>query len=149
MELKDYLPQAAILPELSSTTKDEVLVELAEALAALHSEVIPETIVHVLHERESQGSTAVGEGVAIPHAKVPRLKRLALLVGRSGKGIPFDAPDGLPCHLFFLILAPLEGAGQYLLLLSQVARRAKDADLRAEMLRAKDGQELWQLLIAP
>lgn len=149
MELKDILPLEAVLPGLRSTSKDEVLTELAEALAGLNPGVSSETIVHVLHERESQGSTAVGEGVAIPHAKIPSLKRLALVVGRSPDGIDFDAPDGLPCRLFFLILAPLEGAGQYLLLLSQVARRARDADMRSEMLLAKSREELWQIITAP
>ena len=149
LKIADILPLEAVLPDLQAQTQDAVLAELAAPLVALHPELKRHDLVHTLCEREKMGSTAVGDGVAIPHGKVPDLETVILAVGRSHKGVEFAAPDHAPCHLFFLILAPEQGAGQHLRLLAQIARRAKDSVFRSEMLLADNQKQLWQTITAP
>ncbi|MDL2207312.1 PTS sugar transporter subunit IIA [Desulfovibrio sp. OttesenSCG-928-F20] len=149
MNIAEYLPAEAVLADLKARNSDEVLAELAAPLLNLHPELEQFDLMRVLHEREELGSTAVGEGVAIPHGKVPGLHKPALAVGRSNLGIDFAAPDKGLCHLFFLILVPESGAGQHLRLLAQLARRVKDPVFRSELLLAENSEQLRHVLTAP
>lgn len=149
MNLVEILPEEAVLPELKAETQADVLAELVAPLLELHPELKRFDLVTALCEREKMGTTAVGDGVAIPHGKVLGLTSVALVVGRSRRGIDFFAPDKEPCHIFFLILAPEQGAGQHLRLLAQIARRAKDSVFRSEILLAESRKQLWQILTAP
>lgn len=149
MNLADLLPDTAVLPDMQAETQEAALTELAAPLLALHPELAGEDVVSILCERERLGSTAVGEGVAIPHGKIPGLDSVALAVGRSRKGLDFGAPDKALCHIFFLILAPEHGAGQHLRLLAQIARRAKDPVFRSEALLAESREQFLQAIIAP
>ena len=149
MNIGELLSQDAVLAELKAETKTDVLAELVTPLRVLHPELRSIDVVSILSQREALGSTAVGEGIAIPHGKVPGLSNLCLAVGRSLKGIDFSALDGHPCHLFFLILMTEQGAGQHLRLLAQIARRAKEPVFRREVQLAETAGQLWQVLIAP
>lgn len=149
MNLAEILSQDAVLPKLEARTREAVLEELTRPLLAQHPELAGFDVVHTLCERENMGSTAVGDGVAIPHGKVPGLQHVALAVGRSLEGVDFNAPDKKLCHIFYLILAPVTEAGQHLRLLAQIARRAKDPVFRSEVLLAENRAQLWQTLTAP
>ena len=149
MNIADYLHKDAVLPELASTDMDGVLGELTGSLEKLYPELASVDPVRILQEREAMGSTAVGEGIAIPHGKVSGLPTVVLAVGRSLDGVECNAPDGRPCHVFFLILAPEHGAGPHLRLLAQIARRVKDPVYRSELLLAQTRDQLWQTLSAP
>lgn len=150
MNIAEYLAEEAVLPNLDARTGEEVLAELTAPLHPLHPELDGLDLVRILRERENLGSTAVGDGVAIPHGKVPDLSAPALAVGLSKEGIDFAAPDGKPCHIFFLILTPAaDAAWQHLRLLAQIARRAKDPIFRSEVLLAKNRDQLRLALIAP
>ena len=148
MDLTALLPSDCVLPRISARTKEEILGELTMPLVRRHG-LRAEELLQALLAREALGSTAVGEGVAIPHSKISRLDSLVLVVGRSLEGIDFCAPDNQLCRLFFLILTPENGAGQYLRLLAQIARRAKDSAFRSSLLLAPDGAVLRQAFIAP
>lgn len=148
MDLAEFLTEGGMLPFMRAADKQEAVAELAAPLAVrfgLDSGVL----VGILMAREALGTTAVGDGVAVPHGKVPGLAAPALAVGRSPDGVDFEAPDGEPCRIFFLILAPEGGAGVHLKLLSQIARRAKDPDFRAELLAAPDASRMLQVVTAP
>ena len=149
MDISELLSQDAVLADLTAKTKTELLAELAAPLVVLHPELQSVDVVSILRQREELGSTAVGEGVAIPHGKVPVLSHLALAFGRSHAGIDFSAPDHQLCHLFFLILVPGNGAGQHLRLLAQISRRARDPVFRQEVRLAEDAAQLWQVMMAP
>ncbi len=149
MNLADVLLEEAVLPHLAATTKKGVLAELAAPLLALHPELDGEDVLRILYAREALGSTAVGDGVAIPHGKVAVLRVPALSVGRSVGGVDFGSPDKVPCALFFLVLTPEDGAGQHLRLLAQLARRAKDPLFRSQALLAPGRSALWQAVMAP
>lgn len=149
MNIGEILSQDAVLPDLKAETKIGVLDELVAPLRVLHPELQAVDVVSILSQRESLGSTAVGDGVAIPHGKIPELSQLCLSVGRSLKGIDFSAPDGQPCHIFFLILMEEQGAGQHLRLLAQIARRAKEPVFRRKVYLAETAGQLWQAIVAP
>lgn len=149
MNIADILPVDAIVPDLKALSQTSVFEELIAHLVALHPELHSSDLVRALCEREKLGSTAIGEGVAIPHGKVAGLENALLAVGRSVPGVPFDAPDSQPCHIFFLILAPEHGAGTHLKLLAQIARRAKDPVFRSEIMLASGAEQIRHAFIAP
>ncbi|EPR30700.1 putative PTS IIA-like nitrogen-regulatory protein PtsN [Alkalidesulfovibrio alkalitolerans DSM 16529] len=146
MKLGDYLAPTSVLAELEATTKAEVLAEMVAPLATEHPELDPETAARVLMERERLGTTGIGDGIAIPHGKLPGLGDILLAVGRSVKGVSFDALDNEPCRIFFMVLAPVDAAGQHLRLLAHISRLLKSQDFRAALLAAPDQGALWRLL---
>lgn len=149
MNLAEILPREAVLPNLAARDRDSLLAEMTAALQKLHPELAAVDLAGILREREELGSTAMGDGVAIPHGKVAGIDRALLAVGRSPDGVDFNAPDNRLCHVFFLILAPESEAGAHLRLLAQLARRLKDPVFRSEMLLAETREQLWQAVTAP
>jgi PTS system nitrogen regulatory IIA component len=114
MKVVDFLASDAIIPSLSGTTKGEVLAELSAYLAAHQPGVDGQTLQRVLHEREQLASTAIGDGIAIPHGKLDTIDRLVGTLGRSISGIDCESIDGKPTHLLFMLVAPTNSAGIHL-----------------------------------
>src|SRR5712671_5642170 len=106
MKIAEFLREDLILPELTSSDKPAVLAELSAALARAHAGLSAGRLTEVLLEREKLGSTGVGEGVAIPHGKLPGVPGLLAAFGRSKRGVDFSAIDGKPTYLFFVLFAP-------------------------------------------
>lgn len=146
MKLGDYLEKKLVVPALTSASKAEVLAELIAPLANGDDGLDAKQAVNVLLERESLGTTGIGDGVAIPHGKLESLEKIRVVVGRSAEGIDFEALDFKPCHIFFLVLAPEQVAGLHLRLLAQISRLLKDETFRRELLAAEDEDALWKLL---
>jgi len=147
MKILDILSsEDSIAPDVRGSNKDEVLRELAVHLARQHSEVDAERLVQVLWERERLGSTAIGDGIAIPHGKLGTLKGVLGAFGRHPKGVDFDSLDGKPTHLFFLLVAPEDSVGQHLKALARVSRLLKDAAFRQRLLVAADRAEIYRLI---
>src|SRR5713101_4294853 len=101
MKIIDILPEALVIPALKGRTKEEVLRELSSAMAAQHPEIDAGRLVEVLWERERLGSTAIGDGIAIPHGKLPGLKTVVGAFGRHPQGVDFQSLDGKPTKLLF------------------------------------------------
>ncbi|NLH50305.1 MAG: PTS sugar transporter subunit IIA [Myxococcales bacterium] len=101
MDLTSFLDPRAVIPELRAADKTSVLRELTQRLAWSAPEVEEDRLFAALLAREQLGSTGIGDGVAIPHAKVSGLHRIYAVFGRSPAGIDFDDPDGEPTRLFF------------------------------------------------
>ncbi len=135
-----------IAPALLGKTKAEVLRELADHLARHHREISRERLVEVLWERERLGSTAIGDGIAIPHGKLPALTGVLGAFGRHPAGVDFDSLDGSPTHLFFLLVAPEDSVGQHLKALARVSRLLKDRTFRERLLAAPGSAELFRLI---
>src|SRR3989338_1924118 len=104
MKISEILDKRAIKIGLNTVTKEEALKELVEVLAQVEDIGDPKSIVKALVERESLGSTGIGQGIAIPHGKTDKVKRLVAVLGVSGKGINFDALDGDSVYIFFLLV---------------------------------------------
>lgn len=146
MRVVDILKEELIVPELKAKTKTEVLRELASQLAAQHGEIDPEHLVTVLLERERLGTTAIGEGIAIPHGKLPGLKGVVAAFGRSLSGVDCQSLDGAPTKIFFLLVAPEDSAGIHLKALARVSRLLKDRDFRERLLSARTQAELHRVI---
>ena len=146
MELTEYLSKDLILPELKSTTKQEVLKELVKPLEGKFPKLNIKNAYKVLLEREQLGSTGIGDGVAIPHGKLRELNKIVVVVGRSFLGVDFDALDKKPCHIFFLVLAPENVAGLHLRILAHISRILKDPAFRQAFMEAKGVDGIWNLL---
>ena len=147
MKIVDILSsEALIAPSLTGADKTAVLRELAEHLASQQHDVDASRLVDVLWERERLGSTAIGDGIAIPHGKLPGLKGVIGAFGRHVAGVDFDSLDGSPTHLFFLLVAPEESVGQHLKALARVSRLLKDRGFRDKLTSAPDSATLFRLI---
>jgi PTS system nitrogen regulatory IIA component len=104
-------------------------------------------MVKVLMARERLGSTGIGDGIAIPHGKIGGIADLMIAIGRSNKGVDFNAMDGKPVHLFFLLMAPENSSGQHLKVLARISRLLKDNLLKNSLVEAKSSDELFNLLV--
>lgn len=140
------LRQEYVLEQLQAKGKQEVLAELAGALTRGTVTVDSGAMIRVLREREKLGSTGIGRGVAIPHGKLPGLGEIMIAFGRSREGVEFDALDGKPAHLFFLLMAPEHSASEHLKVLAKVSRMLKDAQFRKRLLEARTREDLLQAI---
>jgi nitrogen PTS system EIIA component len=148
MPLTDLVAPNAILPALKVNNKKQVLQELAARAAALTGQN-EKTIFDTLMQREKLGSTAVGSGIAIPHGKLPTLTRLFGLFARLDRPVDFEALDGQPVDLIFLLLAP-EGAGaDHLKALARVARLLRDSTIADKLRASQDAEALYAVLAMP
>jgi len=148
MILNDFLDKDLVLADLRATGKVDVLRELVSAVARKWPDFNTESAFRVLRDRESLGSTGIGDGVAIPHGKLRDLERIVLVVGRSAEGVGFDALDHKPCHIFFMVLAPEQVAGMHLRILASITRLLKSETFRAGLLTALDEDAFWDALNA-
>jgi PTS system nitrogen regulatory IIA component len=146
MKILDMVSPGGVICNLRAGTKEGVLLEMAEAAAAGVPSLSAQDLTSILMERESLGSTGIGDGVAIPHGKVPGLNRLVAVFGRSSAGVQFHSIDGKPAQLFFLIVAPEHSAGMHLKALARVSRLLKDARFRQDLLAARDVEDLRRVL---
>lgn len=122
MKLTDLLVRDACVMDAQARTKGEALRELAHAMAEATPQLDESTLLEQLLERERLGTTAMGDGIAIPHARVESLDRLHIGFSRSRHGVEFESLDGKPTHLFFLLVAPGREGSAHLLALARLSR---------------------------
>ena len=146
MKITDFLSVQTVIPALAQQEKNAVLEELAGWLAANHPNLDAKRVLSVLMERERISTTAIGEGVAIPHGKLPGLERIFGVFARSAKGVDFSSLDGGPTHLFFVLIAPEGAAADHLKALARISRLLKDEAFRRRLMAAKSNQELFTLI---
>jgi PTS system nitrogen regulatory IIA component len=146
MKLTDILTKGLVLPDLQARNKRAVMEELCQTLSRERPELSAQALMEVLLERERLGSTGIGDGIAIPHGKLPNLSDLLLSFGRSQAGVDFDSLDGKPAHLFFLVVAPENSAGVHLKALARISRLLKSNAVRRELMQAKDAQEIFRII---
>jgi len=134
--LSELLTAARVKVPLGSRTKGEVLRELVQIVAAENAGADAEAILASVLEREDVLSTGIGGGIAIPHGKTPQVSRLTLVAGVAKEGIDFDALDGQPVQLFFLLVGPENASGAHVKALSRISRLLRREDLRARLAQA-------------
>ncbi len=145
MKILDILDKRLIIPQLTSTTKEGVLQEMVHVLAQNETQVDEKRMLEILLERESLGSTGIGDGVAIPHGKSKDVKKLMAAFGRSVPGMDFQSMDGRPTHLFFLLVAPENSAGVHLKALARISRLMKEVAFRKRLMEAKTADDIYVL----
>ena len=147
MKFSEILEKDHIIPDLKAKGKKGVLEELAEAVADHEPSVDKSDLVRVLIERESLGTTGIGDGVAIPHGKLRSVKHPIILFGRSKRGLDFDSMDEHPTFLFFLLVAPEDSSGTHLQVLAKIAKILKSSAFRKKLMGAESQKDLYQMII--
>ena len=146
-DLTSLLSEGVILGSQTSESRKQILRTLAAAIGE-KTGIDGRDIFDAVIERENLGSTSVGEGVAIPHARIPALNKPVGAFVKLEEGVDFDAIDSQPCDLIFMLLAPNASGADHLRALAQVSRTFRNADLRAA-LRNTDELEAIERLLCP
>ena len=148
MRLRDLLDESVVKIGLESVDKEECFAELLDLLA--RSGRIPDrhlALAAVL-KREATGTTGIGSGFAVPHAKDASIPSLRVAVGVSREGIEFDAVDDQPVHVVLLILANVDEPGQHVQALAEIVRLIKLPGFKASLLNAATGREVLDIIDA-
>jgi fructose-specific phosphotransferase system IIA component len=143
MKLTDVLTDDLVKMDLEATSREGAIRELVQ-LFADRGRIRPEDVEPLsdaILQREQLGSTAIGRGVAIPHAKAPAAREFIAAFGRSAGGVAFASIDGEPVHLIFLLASPPDSQRAHLKALAHISRLLTKQDLRARILEAKDPKE--------
>jgi len=150
MRLVDFILEESITGELRAKTKPDLLAEMVQSIvdAGCLEPDAAESVVAALLTREEIGSTGIGHGVAIPHAKHPAVRRLLGAYGHSSPGVNYDARDGQPVKAVFLILWPDGVIGPHLEAIAQVSRALKSADTLERLKLTSDKKEIVELFTA-
>ncbi|MFH0753664.1 MAG: PTS sugar transporter subunit IIA [Candidatus Omnitrophota bacterium] len=148
MKILDFLCPDAVTVDLKATNKKELIDEMVSFMvdSGAFEKKHKVKIIDVLMARESLGSTAIGQGIAIPHGKTDCVDKLVAGLAISKKGIDFDALDGEPVYIFFLLAAPIDSAGPHLKALARVSRLLKDKYFRDSLKAVKDKKEILELV---
>lgn len=148
MTLTDLVAPNAILPALKVNSKKQAMQELSARAAELTGQN-ERAVLEILLQREKLGSTGVGNGIAIPHGKLPKLGRLFGLFARLERPIDFEALDGQPVDLCFLLLAPEAAGADHLKALARVARLLRDAEIARKLRESRDADAIYAVLAIP
>ncbi|MFH1678607.1 MAG: PTS sugar transporter subunit IIA [Candidatus Omnitrophota bacterium] len=148
MKIMDFLSKKAIITDLKAVKKEDVLRELVDALinGGEIEKRCRNKLIEALMAREALGSTAIGQGVGIPHAKSDCVNKLVAAFGLSRKGVNFDSLDGDPVYIFFLLLAPLDSAGPHLKALARIPRLLKDKYFRDSLRQSQDEKTVIRII---
>ena len=146
MKITDILVRDATLLELRATTKRDALAEMTAALVRVEPELDEPRLLEVLEARERLHSTGITDGVAIPHGKLPGLKRLVASFARSSAGVDFNSIDRAPTHFFFLLVVPEQSGGQHLKALARISRFFRDAAFRKALREAQRVEDVLRVI---
>ena len=147
MQLEQFFKIEHINADLSAKNKEDALLEMVDTIIRGGLNLDETSILEILKQRESLGSTGIGEGVAIPHGKISTLNDIVIAFGRSVNGISYDSLDGKPVHLLFLLLAPENSAGQHLKILAKISKMLKEPDFRKKLLKTRSQNDLYKIII--
>ncbi len=148
MRLRDLIDEPAVKVGLESLDKEECFEEMIDLL--VRADRIPdrEGALEAIRQREAQGTTGIGQGVAIPHGKHPSISSLTAALGTSADGLEFDAVDGDPVHVVFLLLAPVNDPGPHVRALAEIARLVQMPGFYRKLTEAKTAAETLDVLDA-
>ena len=144
MKLTDILIRDACLADMQARTKKDALREMSEAMQASVEGLNAGVLLQELLEREKLGTTAMGDGIAIPHAKLESLDRLLASFALSRSGIDFESVDGKPTHLFFMLVAPGKEGSAHLLTLARLSRLLMGEEFRARLREIQSTDDLFR-----
>jgi PTS system fructose-specific IIC component len=144
MQLVDVLKENQIFLNFEAENKDQAIEKFIAALEETGSIKEPDALKDAIFEREKLGTTGVGGGIAMPHARSSAIKDLTVAFFRSDKGIDFKSIDDQPVNIIFVLLAPVSSGGPYLKLLAKISRLLRSDEFRSALLEAKDAKEIME-----
>jgi len=148
MDLGDLIKPEGVIAALSAKTKKQALSELAEKAAAMTG-IEARQIFDVLMQRERLCSTGFVHGIAIPHGRLPQLKRVLVMFARLEAPIDFESQDGEPVDLVFLLLAPEHAGADHLKALARISRLVRDPMATEKLRASRDRAALYSVLTEP
>jgi len=146
LKITDFLDATRVIADLKGRNKSEVLKEMADWMTSQEKSLDAQRLLGVLLEREKLSSTAIGDGVAIPHGKMPGIQRVFGVFARSREGVDFNSLDGGLTHLFFLLVAPEDSAADHLKALARISRLLKDSRFRDRLMKEKASDEIFNAI---
>ncbi len=147
MKLSDFFMMEAAIPELKATDRNGVIRELVESLtAAMGLSESAAAIGKAVIQRENQGSTGFGKGVAVPHVKHPAVKKICATIGRSSAGVDFAALDRAPVYIVVLLLSPPDNPDQHLASMENIFRHLQRDNFRRFLRQASTKEEIAELI---
>jgi len=148
MRITDFVNVASIKAGLVSSLKKQALEEIVDKLIEARKirKENKAKVLKVINERERKGSTGIGQGIAIPHARTDSVKDIVIGFGNSEKGVEFEALDGELVHIIFMMLVPKDSSGQYLKVLAKISRLLKDKYFRQFLAEAKTAEDVYKTI---
>ncbi|MFH1018093.1 MAG: PTS sugar transporter subunit IIA [Pseudomonadota bacterium] len=146
MKLTDMLQEPLIFPDLWIHQKEEALRVMSEGIAKAVPEVDAKDLFATIMEREKLCSTGIGSGIAIPHAKIPKLAAHVMAMGRSRAGIDFGSIDKKPVHLIFMIVGPTASNENHLKALARISKFLHDTNFRDRLLTADSAKKIYDII---
>lgn len=147
MKLSEVLKKEAVLANLDAADKAEVLKELSYFTADNYPSLNEAKLYEALTAREKICSTALDEGVAIPHGKLSGINSIIAVFARKNDGVNFDSLDGNPTQLFMLLLSPENSSGDHINALARISKIFKNKVIRSKLLEANSKEEIYDILI--
>jgi mannitol/fructose-specific phosphotransferase system IIA component (Ntr-type) len=148
MELEKYLSVDVMELEITADKKEDVIDRMVRLLCADKDPDWVDAILRTIFIREEDRSTAIGNGVAIPHARSDLAKTIFLALGRSRVGVPWGSEDGKPVHFIFLVVGPQKASQDYLRVLADISRLMTRSSVRNALLEARNATEVLQIIRA-
>jgi nitrogen PTS system EIIA component len=148
MNLAEIIDARAVLPHVKAQNKKQLLQELSQAMAAIVT-VDHRIIFETLLTREKLGSTGLGQGIAIPHGRLPHIKRVYGLFARLAAPVPFDSVDGEPVDLIFVLLSPAQAGADHLKALARISRLLREPDTMKKLRGTDSADGLYAILTEP
>ncbi len=146
MRLTDYIGPEHVKLDLEGANKQEVIEELVEYMSEYCGSCDADTILEAVMNRERDGSTGLEKGIAIPHAKCDAVDKLRIVIGISKEGVDFEAQDGQPSHLFFLMIAPTNESGPHVQAIAKIVKMIKVDGFREKLLKAERPEQVIELM---
>ena len=146
MNLLDILSQKSVIVGLNGDSKEEVIKELVDSLEEGEAITDREKVLSSVLEREKIMSTGIGDGIAIPHGKSEAVKQLSAALGTQKRGIDFEALDGEPAYVFFLLVSPANISGPHIKALARISRLLKNEEFKKQLIAAPSSEELWSVI---
>ena len=146
MQLHEFLNESLIISQFEADSKQHALSQLVDHLASQLPEVVAQDILTLVEEREALSTTGIGFGIAVPHCKTAHVEELTIVFARSTGGFEFQALDGEPVHLLFLLVAPENSTSEHIKALAKIARFAKDQKMREGLTQCATSAELLSFI---
>ncbi|MFZ9091189.1 MAG: PTS sugar transporter subunit IIA [Planctomycetaceae bacterium] len=149
MKLTEFVVKESIIPDLSATTKEDVIREMVASLRSTGAIAASdeESVVAAILKREELGSTGIGNGVAVPHTKHPVVDQIRAAVAISRGGVEFDSLDGEDVYIFFLVVSPSDRPGDHLRGLENISRHLRNSDFCNFLKQSQTVGDIWDLLL--
>jgi mannitol/fructose-specific phosphotransferase system IIA component (Ntr-type) len=148
MKLSEFIVTKALVPQLKATERDEVIAELVDALivAGTVDKSLRDELINKINDREKRGSTGFGKGVAVPHVKHKKIKKMAASIGVSPNGVDFNALDKAPVFSVVLLLSPEDRPDEHLQAMENIFRNLQNDTFRKFLRQATTKKDITELL---